>query len=135
MPSRPSPFGRVTLVSGPESLLADRAVAALLEDIRTESPEAEVTRTREERDAALCDAAASGAPKAQIARAAEMSMRGAVMPGANPVSAGSNTSPPSTRKGQPWRNASIASATTACSTSESTRFLRFGFCRPSFTVR
>lgn len=38
-----------------------------------EAAEAEVTRTRDERDAALCDAAASGAPKARIARAAEMS--------------------------------------------------------------
>ena len=44
MASRSSPFGRVTLVSGPESLLADRAVSGLLEQIRTESPEAEVTR-------------------------------------------------------------------------------------------
>jgi DNA polymerase-3 subunit delta len=49
VPSRPSPFGRVILVSGPESLLADRAVAALLEDIRAQSPEAEVTRTSAER--------------------------------------------------------------------------------------
>lgn len=38
-----------------------------------EAAEAEVIRTREERDAALCDAAASGVPKARIARAAEMS--------------------------------------------------------------
>ena len=45
----------------------ERAAAAV------EAAEAEVTRTREERDAALCDAAASGAPKARIARAAEMS--------------------------------------------------------------
>jgi DNA polymerase-3 subunit delta len=49
VPSRPSPFGRVTLVSGPESLLADRAVAVLLEQVRSESPEAEVTRTSGER--------------------------------------------------------------------------------------
>ena len=35
--------------------------------------DAEAIRTRQERDAALCDASASGEPKARIARAAEMS--------------------------------------------------------------
>jgi DNA polymerase-3 subunit delta len=49
VPPRPSPFGRVTLVSGPEGLLADRAVTALLAEIRRESPEAEVTRTEADR--------------------------------------------------------------------------------------
>jgi len=49
VPPRPSPFGRVTLVTGPESLLADRAVAALLAEIRAESPEAEVTRADADR--------------------------------------------------------------------------------------
>jgi len=49
MPARSSPFGRVTLVSGPESLLADRAVSALLEQVRAESPEAEVARVEADR--------------------------------------------------------------------------------------
>jgi len=49
MPARSSPFGRVTLVSGPESLLADRAVTALLEQVRTESPEAEVSQVDADR--------------------------------------------------------------------------------------
>ena len=49
MPARSSPFGRVTLVSGPEALLADRAVAALLAEARQESPEAEVDRAEAER--------------------------------------------------------------------------------------
>lgn len=39
---RGSPFGRVVLVSGPESLLADRAVEALLSQVRREAPEVEV---------------------------------------------------------------------------------------------
>jgi DNA polymerase-3 subunit delta len=47
--ARSSPFGRVTLVTGPESLLADRAVAGLLEQVRSESPEAEVTRVEADR--------------------------------------------------------------------------------------
>ena len=37
-----SPFGRVVLISGPETLLADRAVADLLARARTEAPDAEV---------------------------------------------------------------------------------------------
>lgn len=37
-----SVFGRVVLVSGPEPLLADRAVDVLLQQIRAEEPEAEV---------------------------------------------------------------------------------------------
>lgn len=37
-----SPFGRTTLVSGPEALLADRAVSTLLGQIRAEAPDAEV---------------------------------------------------------------------------------------------
>jgi len=41
----PSPFGRTTLVTGPEGLLADRAVAGLLARARKESPEVEVSRT------------------------------------------------------------------------------------------
>ncbi|CAA9317992.1 MAG: DNA polymerase III delta subunit [uncultured Friedmanniella sp.] len=49
MPSRPSNFGRVTLVSGPESLLSDRAVATLLAELRKESPEAELARADAER--------------------------------------------------------------------------------------
>ena len=49
MPARSSPFGRVTLVSGPEGLLADRAVATLLAEIRQESPEVEVSRTEADR--------------------------------------------------------------------------------------
>jgi DNA polymerase-3 subunit delta len=49
VPARSSPFGRVTLVSGPEGLLADRAVAGLLAEIRSESPEAEVSRTDADR--------------------------------------------------------------------------------------
>ena len=49
MAARSSPFGRVTLVTGPESLLADRAVAGLLEQVRSESPEAEVTRVEADR--------------------------------------------------------------------------------------
>ena len=40
-----SPFGRTTLVTGPEGLLAERAVAELLGRARTESPEVEVDRT------------------------------------------------------------------------------------------
>jgi DNA polymerase-3 subunit delta len=45
MAARGSPFGRVTLISGPESLLADRAVAALRDQILAEAPEAEFTET------------------------------------------------------------------------------------------
>lgn len=41
--ARKSPFGRVVLVSGPESLLADRAVDELLAQIRAEAPETEVS--------------------------------------------------------------------------------------------
>ena len=40
-----SPFGRVTLVTGPESLLADRAVDAVREQIREEAPDADLTET------------------------------------------------------------------------------------------
>jgi DNA polymerase-3 subunit delta len=40
----PSPFGRTTLVTGPEALLADRAVADLLGRVRREAPEAEVSQ-------------------------------------------------------------------------------------------
>ncbi|MFL6064290.1 MAG: DNA polymerase III subunit delta [Friedmanniella sp.] len=49
MPARSSSFGRVTLVTGPESLLADRAVATLLAEIRQESPEADVEAADAER--------------------------------------------------------------------------------------
>jgi DNA polymerase-3 subunit delta len=45
MAARGSPFGRVILVSGPESLIVDRAVAAVRQQIREEVPEAEVTET------------------------------------------------------------------------------------------
>lgn len=38
-----SPFGRVVLVAGPESLLADRAVEALVAAALTETPDAEVS--------------------------------------------------------------------------------------------
>ena len=38
-----SPFSRVILVSGPESLLADRAVAALSQQMRSESPDVEIS--------------------------------------------------------------------------------------------
>jgi DNA polymerase III subunit delta len=38
-----SPFGRVVLVSGPEALLADRAVEGLRAQIRVAAPEAELT--------------------------------------------------------------------------------------------
>jgi DNA polymerase III subunit delta len=38
-----SPFGRLALVSGPESLLADRAVASLLKSMRSESPDVEIS--------------------------------------------------------------------------------------------
>jgi len=41
--SRKSPYGRVVLVSGPEALLADRAVDALLAQVRREAPEVEVS--------------------------------------------------------------------------------------------
>lgn len=37
-----SPFGRMTLVSGPEALLADRAVSTLLGQVRAEAPDAEL---------------------------------------------------------------------------------------------
>lgn len=43
MAARKSVFGRVVLVSGPEGLLADRAVDALLAQARAESPEVEVS--------------------------------------------------------------------------------------------
>lgn len=49
MASRSSPFGRVTLVTGPETLLADRAVAGLLEQVRVASPEAEITQVEADR--------------------------------------------------------------------------------------
>ncbi|MFP5283488.1 MAG: DNA polymerase III subunit delta [Actinomycetes bacterium] len=45
------PFGRVVLIIGPEGLLADRAVAALVKAARTAAPEVEVT----ESDAARLD--------------------------------------------------------------------------------
>jgi DNA polymerase III subunit delta len=48
-----SPFGRVLLISGPEALLADRAVEVLRAQIRAEAPEAELTET----EAARLDAA------------------------------------------------------------------------------
>jgi DNA polymerase-3 subunit delta len=38
-----SPFGRLILVSGPEALLADRAVAGLLDQMRSEAPSVEVS--------------------------------------------------------------------------------------------
>lgn len=41
--AKKSVFGRVVLVSGPEGLLADRAVDELLGQVRSEEPEAEVT--------------------------------------------------------------------------------------------
>jgi DNA polymerase-3 subunit delta len=41
--ARTSPFGRVLLVSGPETLLADRAIEGLSAQIRAEAPEAELT--------------------------------------------------------------------------------------------
>lgn len=43
MAARKSVFGRVVLVSGPEGLLADRAVDTLLAQARGESPEVEVS--------------------------------------------------------------------------------------------
>jgi DNA polymerase III subunit delta len=45
MAARGSPFGRVILISGPESLLADRAVEAARQQILSEAPEAELTET------------------------------------------------------------------------------------------
>ena len=51
--ARRSPFGRVVLVSGPETLLADRAVEGLCAQIRAEAPEAELS----EIEAARLDAA------------------------------------------------------------------------------
>ena len=42
MPRRESPFGRVILVTGPESLLASRAVAEIVAAVRRDSPEAEI---------------------------------------------------------------------------------------------
>jgi DNA polymerase-3 subunit delta len=41
--ARTSPFGRLTLVSGPESLLADRAVDQMRRQIRQEAPDTELT--------------------------------------------------------------------------------------------
>lgn len=41
--AKKSPFGRVVLVSGPEALLADRAVDELIAQIRAEAPETEVS--------------------------------------------------------------------------------------------
>jgi DNA polymerase-3 subunit delta len=38
-----SPFGRLVLVSGPESLLTERAVAALLQSMRSEAPDVEIS--------------------------------------------------------------------------------------------
>jgi DNA polymerase-3 subunit delta len=38
-----SPFGRVILVSGPESLLAERAASSILERLRAEAPEVEIS--------------------------------------------------------------------------------------------
>ena len=38
-----SPFGRMTLISGPEALLADRAVAAIRRQILAEAPATELT--------------------------------------------------------------------------------------------
>jgi DNA polymerase III subunit delta len=38
-----SPFGRLILVSGPEALLADRAVEGLLQHMRSEAPDVEVS--------------------------------------------------------------------------------------------
>ena len=50
---RGSPFGRVILISGPEALLADRAVEGLVAQIRAAAPEAELS----EIEAARLDAA------------------------------------------------------------------------------
>jgi DNA polymerase III subunit delta len=38
-----SPFGRLVLISGPEGLFADRAVEALCHQMRSESPDVEVS--------------------------------------------------------------------------------------------
>jgi DNA polymerase III subunit delta len=38
-----SPFGRLVLVSGPESLMTERAVAALLQSMRSSSPDVEIS--------------------------------------------------------------------------------------------
>ena len=38
-----SPFGRLVLVSGPESLFADRAVGALSQQMRSETPDVEIS--------------------------------------------------------------------------------------------
>jgi hypothetical protein len=38
-----SPFGRLILVSGPEGLLADRAVAELSQQMRSEAPDVEIS--------------------------------------------------------------------------------------------
>jgi DNA polymerase-3 subunit delta len=38
-----SPFGRLILVSGPEGLLADRAIARLCQQMRSESPDVEIS--------------------------------------------------------------------------------------------
>lgn len=45
MAARGSPFGRVTLVLGPEALLADRAVDVVRRQIHEKAPEADVTET------------------------------------------------------------------------------------------
>jgi DNA polymerase-3 subunit delta len=43
VPSNESPLGQVVLVSGPESLLADRAVAKLLTQLRRSDPAVEIS--------------------------------------------------------------------------------------------
>ncbi|WP_375424199.1 DNA polymerase III subunit delta [uncultured Friedmanniella sp.] len=73
MAARTSPFGRVTLVSGPEGLLADRAVAGLVEQIRAESPEAEVSRVDADRLDAGRFAEMTGASLFAVRRAAVVS--------------------------------------------------------------
>lgn len=66
-----SVFGRVVLVAGPEGLLADRAVDALLQQIRAETPAAEITEV----DAARLD----GSRLAEITSASLFSTRRAAV--------------------------------------------------------
>jgi DNA polymerase-3 subunit delta len=66
-----SPFGRVVLVTGPESLLADRAVDEVRKQIRVEEPDAEVAEVEASR--------LDGSRLAEITNPSLFSARGAAV--------------------------------------------------------
>jgi DNA polymerase-3 subunit delta len=69
--SAKSPFGRVVLVTGPESLLADRAVEEVRKRVRAEEPEAQMTEVEASR--------LDGSRLAEITNPSLFSARGAAV--------------------------------------------------------